>query len=505
MAKKHIVWFEEVDKEDVGLVGGKGANLGEMLRAGFPVPYGFIVTSYAYFSFIEENKLSPKIKELLSGIDYEDSDKLDKIAHQIQRLITSSPIPSSLTKTVIEFYDHLEEKEQKILKKHTSPFARIKAPLKATYTPPVVAVRSSATAEDLPTASFAGQQETYLNIKGENHLLMKIRECWASLFTPRAIYYRNNQKFDHFKVGLAAVVQKMINGDSSGIAFSIDPITNNKSMMTIEAIFGLGEYIVQGKVTPDHYEIDKKTLSIVKKEIRTQKTALVKEKGRNKEIILTKTHGDKEKLTDDLIIKLAQMVKNIEKHYYFPQDIEWAMKDNQLYIVQSRPITTINHPNMVETGRDLSLQNKGKILVKGDPASPGIASGRPVIIMKPSEIDRVKKGDVLVAPHTNPDYVPAMRRAYAIVTETGGRTSHAAIVSRELGVPAVVGASSAIRILKHEKIITVNGKNGEITRGGFFTPRPSQTQEKSKAHYSKLHTLTKVYVNLGEPEEAKRA
>ncbi|MFA6533458.1 MAG: phosphoenolpyruvate synthase, partial [Patescibacteria group bacterium] len=370
--------------------------------------------------------------------------------------------------------------------------------IKSLYKTPLVAVRSSATAEDLPTASFAGQQDTYLNVKGEAYLLKKVKECYASLFTQRAIYYRHEQKFDHSKVGLAVVVQRMIESEKSGIAFSIDPVTNNKNKIVIEAIFGLGEYIVQGRVTPDHYEVDKKSLVITKKEIRKQDVKFVKSNISNKEIVLGKS-GSVIKLTDQEIIKVALLVRDIENHYYFPQDIEWAIKNNRVYIIQARPITTTKNNVSSTSGDDLPL------ILSGSPASPGIGVGVVKIIMSPKEIDKIKPGDILVAPQTNPDYVPAMKKATAIVTEKGGRTSHAAIVSRELGIPAVVGAEGATKILKEGMVISVNGLTGDIYKGKSIKKSNPPTGGKNiKSKSNKLHTATKIYTNLAQPSEAEK-
>ncbi|MFA6513245.1 MAG: phosphoenolpyruvate synthase [Patescibacteria group bacterium] len=365
--------------------------------------------------------------------------------------------------------------------------------VKSLYQSPLVAVRSSATAEDLPTASFAGQQDTYLNVKGEAYLLKKVKECYASLFTQRAIYYRNEQKFDHSKVGLAVVVQRMIESEKSGVAFSIDPVTNDKNKIVIEAIFGLGEYIVQGRVTPDHYEVDKRSLVITKKEVSKQDVKFVKSNIDNKEVKLGK-EGSQIKLSDQEILKVAMLVRDIEKHYYFPQDIEWSIKNNRVYIIQSRPITTTKNSVASTMGADLPL------LFSGSPASPGIGVGVVKIIMSPQEIGKVKTGDILVAPQTNPDYVPAMKKAAAIVTEKGGRTSHAAIVSRELGIPAVVGAEGATKILKDGMVISVNGLTGDVFKGKAV----ASTSTTKVVKTLKLHTATNIYTNLAQPDQAAK-
>jgi pyruvate,water dikinase len=491
--EKFIVWFEEVNKEDVSIVGGKGANLGEMTNAGFPIPYGFVVTAKAFFYFIESNKLNGQIYPLLKNINYNRPEELQQVSDLIQNKIYHSPIPDDLEKAIIHYYEHIIDHENKLLKK--SQIANVIRKFSSLFNHPYVAIRSSATAEDLPSASFAGQQETFLNVRGEINLLKKVKECWASLFTPRSIYYRHQQGFNHEKVGLAIVVQRMIQSEKSGIAFTVDPTTNNKNTMVIEAIFGLGEYIVGGKVTPDHYEVDKHSLVITKKEIKPQKIKLVKKATKNIEEKLTKHEGYHQKLSNKEILEIALLIKEIEKHYYFPQDIEWAIENNQLFIVQSRPITTIS--NHLSSGQQIKTAVE-PILI-GAPASPGVKYGPVKKINSAKEIGIINSGDVLVAPQTNPDYVPAMKKAAAIVTEHGGRTSHAAIVSRELGIPAVVGAENAMKILKDHEIITVNGSTGEVFRGKVLFASNEKSLTKDK-----ITTNTKIYVNLAETEEIKK-
>lgn len=443
ISKKTIVWFEEVGKEDVGLVGGKGANLGEMTNAKLPIPYGFVVTSNAYFDFIEKSKLKDRIVSLLKNLNYENSEELHQAARHIREMILKAPMPAYLIKDIIKYYENLVLKEKHYYNLDNNLLKTGLNKVKSLYDPPLVAVRSSATAEDLPGASFAGQQETYLNVRGEAHLITKIRECYASLFTDRAIYYRFQQKFDHSKVGLAAVVQRMVQSDKSGIAFSIDPVTNDKNKIVIEAIVGLGEFIVQGKVTPDHYEVSKNSFVIIKKEVKKQDVKMVRSNISNKEVKLG-AEGRLQKISDDEVLKVAILVADIEKHYYFPQDIEWAIEKDRVYIVQSIPVTTIKKANDAQDNRKASSVP----IIVGSPASPGIGVGQAKIIFSPKEISKIKSGDILVAPQTNPDYVPAMKKSAAIVTEKGGRTSHAAIVSRELGIPAVVGAEGATKIIR---------------------------------------------------------
>ena len=490
--KRFVVWFDEVDKEDIPLVGGKGANLGEMTKAGFPVPGGFIITAAAYFHFVSVNNLEGKIRKLLTHLDVNEPASLNHASKEVKQLIVHTKLPDDLAGEIIAAYHTLGHPH-----KDSDPLKKIETML----TEPLVAVRSSATAEDLPTASFAGQQATFLNVQGDVDLLEKVRECYASLFEARAIFYRKENSFDHFKVGIAVPVQKMVQSDTSGVMFTIDPITNNKTTITIEAVYGLGEMIVQGSVTPDHYEIDKRSLSITNKQIARQDQMMIKVGKHTKETKVPSNIANKQKIGNGLIEELARIGKKIEHHYFFPQDIEWAVEDGKIYIVQTRPITTTKGSSPSRRAGDST--SKGLMLLfKGDPASPGIRSGPVKVILNASQIGKIKPGDVLVAPKTNPDYVPAMRKAAAIVTDRGGRTSHAAIVSRELGIPCVVGAEIATKRLKTGAVVTVNGATGEVFRGGIaksaqeapFLPGPRVGPQ--------LKTATKVYVNLAEPERA---
>ena len=485
MAQKlhFVVGFNEVDKDDVGLVGGKGANLGEMTRAGFPVPNGFIVTSKAYYQFLKKNKLETKIKHLLSSLNYNSQDSLNNASRLVKKEIINASVSDELAREIIFSYKKLG----------------------GVFKDALVAVRSSATAEDLPTASFAGQQETFLNIQGESNVVLKIKEAWASLFEARAIFYRHEQKFDHFRIGIAIPIQKMVESEKSGVMFTIDPVTNDKSKIVIEAIYGLGELIVQGKVTPDHYEVSKKDLKIINKQSLFQNILYKKAVRTNKESRISKKEGSRQKITDKQIIELARLGRDLEKHYYFPQDIEWAIEKNKIYIVQTRAITTTTQNSKLKTQKEnYTLDAKHyTLLLKGDPASPGIASGHVRVIHSAKEIEKILNGEVLVAPQTNPDFVPAMKKAVAIVTDKGGRTSHAAIVSRELGIPAVVGTENATKKLKTGEVVTVNGLKGEIYKGGHYDNSKLKTQN-SKIIEEHIKTATKVYVNLAEPELAQK-
>lgn len=483
MTKKFILWFKDVDKEDVAIVGGKGANLGEMSHLDVPVPPGFIVTAQAYYYFTEINKIRYKIKELLYNLDVNNPVRLQQASEDIKSLIVRSSIPKEIRKEIINAY----------LK------------LSGVFKEALVAVRSSATAEDLPDASFAGQQETFLNIQGEANVISAVRKAWASLFEARAIFYRGQNHYDHFKVGIAVPVQKMVQSDTSGVMFTINPVTNNKKTIVIEAIYGLGELIVQGKIIPDYYEINKETLAIEKKEIASQLVRLVKVGRLNKETSILKDKQALQKITDDQIKELAQIAKKLEKHYFFPQDIEWAIEKNKVFIVQTRPVTTISKIDKedIESVK-IKLSSKKEVLAQGVTASPGIAMGPVKIVLSPKEISKVEKGDVLVTKMTSPDFVPAMKKAAAIITDEGGQTSHAAIVSRELGIPAIVGTGNATAVLKDKMIVTVDAKEGKIYKGGVILKSLIiKPKEESKNVFpTNFKTATKVYLNLAEPELA---
>jgi pyruvate,water dikinase len=472
--KKAIVWFNEVTKKDVPLVGGKGANLGEMTNANIPVPPGFIVTADAYFDFIKKSKLIDKIHHLLEPLDPGDSKQLQQTAAQIKQLILDATMPPELAREI----------EQAYIKMGRG----------------LVAVRSSATAEDLPEASFAGQQRTFLNVEREKEVVAAVQGCWASLFEPRAIFYRHQLGFDHFKVGIAVPVQKMVQSQASGVMFTIEPVTSDNSKIVIEAVYGLGEAIVSGEVTPDLYVVDKDSLKIITRKIVNQELQLIKNpvagaKETNIWVTLPASTQPKQKLTDSEIIKLAWLGKQMEDHYRFPQDIEWAKENNKIYILQTRPVTTIKE------GAEVELEIQAPALLTGAPASPGIASGPVKIVPEASQIDKVKTGDVLVAEMTTPDFVPAMKRAVAIVTDRGGRTAHAAIVSRELGIPCVVGAEGATTTLTDGQVITVDGSHGKVYNGKVS--RRIMTTSVADMFRDTIKTKTKVYVNLAQPELAE--
>jgi pyruvate,water dikinase len=480
--EKYLLWFSEIEKNDLAFVGGKGANLGEMTKVGLPVPNGFVVTVKAYFEFLEKNNLREPIKKILAEIKSGDPASFRKAATKIKKLIKKGEIPKEIALQIMKAYLKLGGKLKNVL----------------------VAVRSSATAEDLPTASFAGQQATFLNVRGEASVVDNVRACWASLFEPRAIFYRQEQGFDHFKVGIAVPVQEMIQSDISGVMFTTDPITNEKNKILIEAIFGLGELIVRGEVIPDRYLVERQSLKILSKNIGKQAIQLIKVKNQTKRKKVSARVGAKQKLTDEKIKELARLGKKIHQHYYFPQDIEWAQKAKKLYILQTRPITTLDKKAKSQKKRPSKIDLP--LILEGESASPGLVVGPVKIVRTAKNIGLVKKGDILVTPMTTPDFVPAMKKVAAIVTDFGGQTSHAAIVSRELGVPCIIGAKKATRLLKNKLIVTVDAQKGRVYKGA---PKWQGKEFKPAQTFAPISdrpivkTATKLYVNLGQPEKAQ--
>ncbi len=465
--KAFILWFDQISKGDVGIVGGKNANLGEMYQnltnaesKMFPgekisVPYGFAVSAQAYRHFIKENDLDDKIRDVLKDLDTHNISQLEEKGQKIRRLILEAKFPEDLESEITKAYEALAEKLK--LKLHDLD----------------VAVRSSATAEDLPDASFAGQQESYLNIRGTHELLEAIKKAFASLFTNRAISYRQDKHFDHFEVALSVAVQKMARSDrgSSGVIFTIDTESGFKDLVLINASWGLGEFVVKGVVTPDEFKVFKKTLAkgfkpIISKRLGTKEKKLVysiEGTEPTQEMAVSETDRHKFVLSDEQILRLAKWAVIIEDHYQRPMDIEWAYDGtiNELYIVQARP-ETVEARKDAKILEEFSMLEKGNVLCHGAAVGAKIGQGKAHYIKDATQLSEFKPGEVLVTEITDPDWEPIMKIASAIVTNAGGRTSHAAIVSRELGIPAVVGCGNATTALKDGQSITVSCAEGEV-------------------------------------------
>lgn len=474
-----IIWLSELGKGDIPLAGGKGANLGELLRNEIPVPNGFVVDSRAFMKFIENTGIKDKIIEILDKIDVENTGELKGASKKVREIIESTEMLTEIKKDIKKAYKQMCKEEGEEV---------------------YVAIRSSATAEDLPEASFAGQQETFLNIKGEENVVEKVRKCWSSLYTPRAIYYRVRNNFKHEEVSIAVVVQKMINSEKSGVMFTSHPVTGDK-ICIVEAVWGLGEAIVSGSVSPDNYVVDRATKNIMDIKISEKKFMLTRENGSTVEVELDKNKANERVLSEKELFEIVNLGEVIEDHYGKPQDVEWAFEKGKPYITQSRPVTTIKKG--VKTGEESTMEEEGEIILKGLSAAPGVGSGKVKVILSEEEINKVQDGDVLVTTMTSPDMVPAMRKASAIVTDEGGMTCHAAIVSRELGVPSIVGTNKGTKTLKDGMIITVDGDKGIVYAGDL------KVKEKKKEEFvavsAPLITATEVKVNISIPDAAERA
>lgn len=476
-----ILGSTNLGKANVKEVGGKGANMAEMINAGFPVPSVFFITVEAFDKFVEENELKPQIMNVIGKIDFTNVDSIKDASNEIQKLILNARMPLKIKDTIIDAYKKMRSEGSSIdIDKTESDM-------------PLVAVRSSGVVEDIKGASSAGQYETFLNVRGEKNLILTVMKCWASLYTSRVIYYRykNNQPQD---TSICVIVQKMVNSEKSGVAFTIDPTNpvDGKNDIIIEATWGLGETIVQGEVEPDHYVIDKRTGLLVSKQIGEKRLM------RSRDIysgstIKKEVPKDKVKvqvLDDKDIIILAAQCKKIENHYNFPQDIEWAFEKENLYILQTRSVTTL------EDKRTKPVV--GTPILTGTGASPGVGTGKVKIVHDISELNKIVKGDVLVTKMTNPDMVSVMEKSAAIITDQGGATCHAAIVSRELGIPCIVGTRIGTEILKDGDIVTVDATHGKV-----FAGKIDVKEEKIEEEYN-VKTKTLIKVNLAFPETAEK-
>jgi pyruvate,water dikinase len=485
--QKHILWFSEIKKEDTPLVGGKNSSLGEMystlVKKGVSVPNGFAITAEAYRYYIKANNLSEEIHKNLKGVKKNDMGDLARRGKNVRTAIENGKLPADLELKILIAYHKLGKN-------------------------PDVAVRTSATAEDLPDASFAGMGETYLNVQGKDELLDSVKKCFASMFTDRSIFYREENHYDHFKVFLSVGVQKMVRSDlaSSGVIFSIDTESGFKDVVMINSIYGLGENIVQGRVNPDEFFVFKPTLkqgknAIISKTLGDKKIKMVYDGKDVKNVPVKENLQDKFSITNREITTLAKWAVIIEEHYGKPMDMEWAKdgKTGKLFMVQARPETVQSKKNFNILEEYILTEKKPKTICSGKAVGSKIGSGEAHVILDAKDIGKFRPGQILVTEMTDPDWVPVMKIAGAIVTNSGGRTCHAAIVSRELGVPCVVGAGNATEILKTNEKYTVNCSEGEV----------GEVYEKILGYKIKKTNLkkisrpkTKIMLNVGEPERA---
>lgn len=491
--KTYIRNFDEITIKDVPIVGGKNASLGEMITtlsaSGIRVPVGFATTAAAFYSFLDENNLRDRIRKILSKLDKTSYSNLKLIGSEIRKIMLEGKLPLQLETAIVNSYNNQFGQQLQ-----------------------EVAVRSSATAEDLPSASFAGQHESYLNIKGEKELLEAVKKCFASLYTDRAIKYREDKGFDHDKIALSVGIQQMVRSDKacSGVGFTLEPETGFRNIIHISGVWGLGENIVQGTVTPDEYYLFKPALEqgkmpIVQRKLGEKAKTMIYGNDKNEPAIInTETPEEKRNrfvLSDEEVIQLGKWLLVIEKHYRKPMDIEWA-KDgvtNELYIVQARPETVHTRSNPAHL-TSYSLKDKGKLLTSGNAVGTKIATGTARILSSPKEGSRLNKGEIVVTDMTSPDWDPILKNASAIVTNKGGRTSHASIVARELGVPAVVGCGNATTAIIDGEMITVScaeGKTGNVYKGKLeFT--------ETELDFTKIRkpVSTEVMLIAGDPDKA---
>ncbi|MFI5053535.1 MAG: PEP/pyruvate-binding domain-containing protein, partial [Acidimicrobiia bacterium] len=478
-----IVWFDEITKDDVATAGGKGANLGELVRGGLPVPAGFVVTAQAYLEAMERADVRVDLRERVAAAEQQ---SLTASSAELQELVRKAGMPDALRDVVLDAYRRLGADE-------------------------FVAVRSSATAEDSATTSFAGMNETFTNVRGEDELLQRIVDCWASIFSARVCAYRSTQGIDA-EPAIAVVVQRMVDSERSGVMFTADPATGDRSRVVIEAAYGLGEVVVGGQVEPDTYVVAKDGPALVETRVGTKRFKVVRgPDGHDQRVDNDPATASRAVLEGAEILDLARLGIRVEQHYGEPQDTEWAIERGQIFLVQSRPITTLGPDRVVAPeGR---VDRLGPALVTGLAAAPGVVVGSVRVLRAPSEGEGLEAGEILVAPMTSPDWVPVIRRAGALVTDSGGMTCHAAIVSRELGVPCVVGTRRATEVLRDGMVVTVDAAHGAIYSGdrvaqlsaaGGLTVAGARERERAAAEFVPEPLGTLVYVNLAIADQAER-
>ncbi len=477
-AANAIIVFERLGHEDVELAGGKGANLGELTAAGLPVPPGFVVSASAYAAFRDHGDLRSRIEKRLTGVDVEDTGELDRAAEEIRSMVEKEPVPDWLEEAIADAYVSLGDGDPDV----------------------PVAVRSSATAEDTESASFAGMNETLLNVRGTDSVVEAIRICWSSLFGARTIYYRAQKGFAQVDMDIAIVVQRQIGSTRAGVMFTIDPATGASEHLVIEGAFGLGESVVSGSVSPDRYVVGKSDLSIERREVRRKEIEIVEAAdGGTLTRQLEPSEAERPVLSDAEIVSIAELGVRIEGHYGAPQDTEWAIdEDGKVWMLQSRPVTSTGSMDQTAPAHDTGIE-----LVRGLGAAPGMAVGAVRVIRARGDAGELNDGEILVTHMTTPDWVPLMRKAAAIVTDSGGMTCHAAIVSRELGIPCVVGTVEATRALHDGELVTVDAGSGVVTEGATAPAAPAE--EPGPSSPASLQPVrTDLLVNLSEPSQLDR-
>ena len=496
-ASRYVLWFPDGSADDIGRAGGKGANLCEMTRAGLPVPPGFVVTVDAYHRFAESNGLRDAIVARLANLDVDNPDQLRSTSKAVQEMILQAPMPDDVATSVRDAYATMSEE--------TSVDAAF------------VAVRSSATVEDSAQFSFAGMFESTLNVRGPEALLRAVKACWASAFTERLLFYLAKQGL-HGELLIAAVVQQMVDADRAGVVFTVNPATRDERYLVIEGAWGLGEVVVLGKVTPDRWEVDKSSFLVASRNVSRKEFMLTRDvtTGETVRVVLDDAKARAPVLSDDEIRAIASLGCRVETHYGTPQDAEWAIEGGKIFLVQTRPITTLGiGASAQKFGQQAGEAGAGGsrlTLLHGLGAGPGMATGVVRVLVSPADASKLQPGEILVAAMTSPDWVPLMRRAAAVITDAGGMTSHAAIVSRELGIPCVVGTRLATSVLHDGMTVTVNARDGTVSEGGAPPSAPNDGRSPATTPLraptaadpiQPLATATRIYVNLGEPALAQ--
>jgi pyruvate,water dikinase len=471
--------IDDLTHADIPYAGGKGANLGELTHGGFPVPPGFVVGAPAYAAFCDEHGLRARLAELLSGVDVDDTAALEAAASEARAMVEAEPIPAWLESAIREAFANLAQGDEDI----------------------TVAVRSSATSEDTASASFAGMNETFLNVRGADDVVAAVRRCWGSLFGARTVFYRAKRGFGQADMDIAVVVQRQIAATRAGVMFTIDPATGDAGHLVIEGAFGLGESVVSGSVSPDRYVVDKSLRAVTAREVRRKELAIdAATGGGTAQRTLDDDEAMRPVLSDDEVRAVADLGRQVERHYRAPQDTEWAYDaSGSLWILQARPVTATGHG----TAGPPKTVADGEILVRGLGAAPGVAGGPARVVKSRADGAALAEGDVLVTHMTAPDWVPLMRRAAAIVTDSGGMTCHAAIVSRELGIPCVVGTGNATRVLRDGEVVTVDATHGVVREGAPSVPVGAAAPPPAAAGVAV--TATRLLVNLSEPSQVERA
>ncbi len=485
LALEPVRSFADLSRGDTDYAGGKGANLGELSLAGFPVPPGFVIGAPAYAAYCAETGLRERLAALLDRVDVEDTAALQSASTAARELFDSTPMPDTLAHEITAAYERLAQGDESV----------------------AVAVRSSATAEDTEASSFAGMNETFLNVRGTERVLDAVRSCWRSLFGSRTVYYRAVNGFSQTDMDIAVVVQRQIRSTRAGVMFTANPATGSRDELVIEGSFGLGEAVVSGSVSPDRYLVGKQPLAIRRREVHHKELAIeYAPDGGTLQRELDESEATRPVLSDAEVLALAELGRRIEEHYGAPQDTEWAFDpDGRLWMLQSRPITTLLEPGAADSsGAAGTTAAAAQVLLRGLGGAPGGASGTVRVLRSLDDAAALRDGDVLVTHMTSPDWTALMRRASAIVTDSGGMTCHAAIVSRELGIPCVVGTGEATRVLRDGELVTVDATHGVVLEGEVQSAVPSTAAAPAAASAGVAITGTQILVNLSEPSQLER-